>query len=129
MTEPHDWDDDEREVMADLAPHVAALRERHAGDPPLEMLAAARGQALPDEWQAEMDEHLRASRWSRAIPSRRPAQYQGRVPSTEPSMPASRTPAGCSCPRAAAKPANGMISSEGMGGNTFSSSIRATMPA
>jgi hypothetical protein len=43
-------------------------------------------------------------------------------------MPASTTPTMLSSPRAAVNPASGMISSEGIGGKTFSASIRKAMP-
>jgi hypothetical protein len=43
-------------------------------------------------------------------------------------VPAATTSSGLSSPRAATKPANGMISSEGSGGKRFSASISSTMP-
>jgi hypothetical protein len=55
------------------------------------------------------------------------AQYQGRAPSSEPATAAARTPRGLSSPRADTNPANGSTSSDGMGGNTFSSSISNAM--
>lgn len=62
-----DWDAAERAALAGLEPQIETMRARHAGDPPLDVLYAARHDVLPGEWQAQVDAHLRASAWSRAL--------------------------------------------------------------
>lgn len=61
------WDRDEREALEPLEDELATLRERHANDPPLELLRAADADALPPDLQARMSEHLAGSDWSRAL--------------------------------------------------------------
>ena len=67
-------------------------------------------------------------RLSRASPSARPAKYHSERPASEPAVPASTTSTRLSSPRAAVKPASGMISSDGIGGNTFSANISSATP-
>lgn len=68
MTAPHDdWDDEERALLERLEDDLDAVRLRHAGDPPVDVIAAASGDALPPEWQALVQAHLDASPWSRAM--------------------------------------------------------------
>lgn len=68
MTAPHDdWDDEERALLERLEDDLDAVRLRHAGAPPLDVLAAAAGDALPPEWQAVVQTHLDASPWSRTM--------------------------------------------------------------
>jgi hypothetical protein len=68
MTAPKDdWDEDEREALGGLEGELGKLRERHADDPPLEVLRAAQGDALPPELQASVARHLSESAWSRAL--------------------------------------------------------------
>lgn len=68
MTAPRDdWDEDEREALDGLRDELAALRARHANDPPLELLRAARSDALPPKLQASVSQHLSESGWSRAL--------------------------------------------------------------
>src|SRR5579872_2323773 len=68
MTTPTDgWDRDEREALAPLQDELRALRERHANDPPLEVLRAAKADALPPDLQARISDHLVDSPWSRAL--------------------------------------------------------------
>jgi hypothetical protein len=62
-----DWDEAEREALAGLEDQVESMRRRHAGDPRLDVLHAARLDVLPGEWQAEVDAHLANSSWSRAL--------------------------------------------------------------
>jgi TolA-binding protein len=68
MTTPlDDWDDEEREAFALLHDQLEGLRGRHASAPPLDLLAAARGGALPEDWQARVDAHLGGSAWSQTL--------------------------------------------------------------
>ena len=62
-----DWDLDERDALAGLSDELEAIRRRHGADPPLELLRAARAEALPDDLQAEVARHLSTSAWSRAL--------------------------------------------------------------
>ena len=62
-----DLDRDERAALEGLEPELAALQARHAGDPPVDMLRAAREGVLPDEWQAQVSTHLAESEWSRVL--------------------------------------------------------------
>lgn len=68
MTSRHmDWDDDEREALDPLAADLEDARERHRHDPPLDVLRAARAEALPETLQQQTIEHLASSTWSRAL--------------------------------------------------------------
>jgi hypothetical protein len=68
MKQPADgWDRDEREALEPVADEIAALRERHANDPPLDLLRAAHADALPPDLQARVSDHLTESAWSRAL--------------------------------------------------------------
>jgi hypothetical protein len=68
MKEPADgWDLDEREALEPVADEIAALRERHANDPPLDVLRAAHADALPPDLQSRVSDHLTDSAWSRAL--------------------------------------------------------------
>lgn len=68
MKEPADgWDLDEREALEPVAGEIAALRARHANDPSLELLRAARADALPSDLQGPVSDHLTQSAWSRAL--------------------------------------------------------------
>jgi hypothetical protein len=62
-----DWDDEEREALAPVARELAAMRARHAGDPPLDLLRAAGADALPEALQGPTRAHLESSAWSRAL--------------------------------------------------------------
>ena len=62
-----DWDGDERETLDGLEAELAEIRRRHQDDPSLAMLRAAAGDALPQDLQARVDNHLRDSAWSRTI--------------------------------------------------------------
>jgi len=66
-SEHDDWDDEERETLETLKGQIAAISRRHAGDPPLDLLMAARAGVLPDGIQKEMEAHLGRSAWSRAL--------------------------------------------------------------
>lgn len=66
-THPDDIDREERDALAGLEEQLEALRDRHRGDPPLELLRAARADALPSELQDAAGEHLSKSEWSRAL--------------------------------------------------------------
>lgn len=68
MTTPRDgWDSDERNALDGFEEELAELRARHASDPSIELLRAADADALPEELQAEVTDHLRKSAWSRAL--------------------------------------------------------------
>lgn len=64
---PDDWDQDEREALAGFADQLETIRRRHSGNPSIEMLRAARAEALPDELQASVSTHLSQNAWSRAL--------------------------------------------------------------
>lgn len=66
-TRPNDWDRDERDALEGLGDQLDAIRRRHQDDPPLELLRAASGDALPGELQAAVSQHLADSSWSRAL--------------------------------------------------------------
>jgi hypothetical protein len=63
----NDWDGREREALAAFREEFEALRERHRGDPPIEILRAARAGALPDALQGAAASHLEQNSWSRAL--------------------------------------------------------------
>jgi hypothetical protein len=67
VTSSRDWDDLEREALAPVERELAALRARHGDDPPLDLLRAARADALPDALQRSTIAHLESSAWSRAL--------------------------------------------------------------
>jgi hypothetical protein len=62
-----DWEPDELEAVADLRDQLDALRARHAGDPPLALLRAARGEALPEPLQASVHQQLSNGKWNQAL--------------------------------------------------------------
>jgi len=66
-THPDDIDREEREALAGLENQLDAVRERHRDDPPLELLRAARADALPSELQETVGRHLSGSEWSRTL--------------------------------------------------------------
>jgi hypothetical protein len=66
-TPSNDWDRDEREALQPFQEELWALQDRHAGDPPLERLRAAKADALPADLQASTTGHLSGSRWSRVL--------------------------------------------------------------
>jgi len=66
-THDGDWDPEERDALKNLAEELDALRARHAGDPPLELLRAARHDGLPDELQTGIARHLSENAWSRTL--------------------------------------------------------------
>jgi hypothetical protein len=68
MSRPRDdWDADEQDALEGLEDALADIRQRHADDPPLELLRAGAADALPPELQARVDAHLENSPWSRAL--------------------------------------------------------------
>jgi hypothetical protein len=68
MKAPADrWDREEREALEPVTADLAALRARHAGDPPLALLRAAQADALPPDLQTRVSAHLAESAWSRAL--------------------------------------------------------------
>jgi hypothetical protein len=66
-TDRDDWDREERQALAGLEDQIDAMRRRHVSDPRLEMLRAARADALPEDLQASVAEHLEASAMSRTL--------------------------------------------------------------
>ncbi len=66
-TNPDDWEQDEQQALQGLEDQLAIIRRRHAGNPPIELLRAARAEALPDELQASVTTHLSQNAWSRAL--------------------------------------------------------------
>jgi hypothetical protein len=61
------WTNDEQALVDTLRGELAALRSEHAGAPPLDVLRAARAEALPPEVQAAAARHLDANPWDRAL--------------------------------------------------------------
>lgn len=66
-TDRHDWDREEREALAGLEDQLDAMRRRHVDDPPIEMLRAAHADALPEDLQTPLSDHLAASAMSRTL--------------------------------------------------------------
>ena len=66
-TDRHDWDREERQALAGLEDQIDAMRRRHVGAPPFELLRAAQADALPDDLQTSVSEHLAASAMSRTL--------------------------------------------------------------
>jgi hypothetical protein len=60
-------DAEERDALARLGPELGVLRTRHAQDPAVELLRAARAGVLPEDVQARADRYLAESRWSRTL--------------------------------------------------------------
>lgn len=68
MKPPADgWDREEREALEGLQQEIEAARVRHAGDPPVDLLRAARAGALPEDLQAATERRLATDPWSRAL--------------------------------------------------------------
>jgi hypothetical protein len=61
------WDRDERDAVDALRTDLEAVQARHADDPPLGLLRAARADALPEPLQENVADHLARSAWSRAL--------------------------------------------------------------
>jgi len=61
------WDRDERDVLDAIGPALNDLQTRHAGDPPIELLRAARADVLPGELGSDASRLLETSRWNRAL--------------------------------------------------------------
>jgi len=66
-TDRDDWDREERQALAGLEDQIDAMRRRHAGDPPIELLRAARAEVLPEDLQTSVSEHIAASAMSRTL--------------------------------------------------------------
>lgn len=66
-TDRDDWDREEGQALAGLEAQLDAMRRRHAGDPPIELLRAARADVLPEDLQTAVSEHLAASAMSRTL--------------------------------------------------------------
>jgi hypothetical protein len=60
-------DAEERDALARLDSELAVLRARHAHDPAVELLLAARAGVLPEGVQERMERYLATSRWSRTL--------------------------------------------------------------
>jgi hypothetical protein len=61
------WDADERETLEDIEPLIDELRSRHAADPSIDVLRAARAGVLPEEVQRRVSQQLEDSAWNRAL--------------------------------------------------------------
>jgi hypothetical protein len=66
-TQDRDWDPEERDALKNVTEELDALRARHASDPLLELLRAARSEGLPEELQDSIGRHLSENAWSRAM--------------------------------------------------------------
>jgi len=66
-TDRHDWDREERQALDGLEDQIDAMRRRHVGAPPFELLRAAQSDALPEDLQTSISEHLAASAMSRTL--------------------------------------------------------------
>lgn len=64
---PDGWDPDEREALDALQPDLDALQARHPTVPPMDLLRAARHDALPAELQARAERRLSEDAWARAL--------------------------------------------------------------
>ena len=67
MSTPPDWDQDEQQSFTGLEDQIEAIRQRHAADPPIDLLRAARADVLPAAEQARVMSHLESSEWSRTL--------------------------------------------------------------
>jgi hypothetical protein len=61
------WDRDERDAIEALGKQLTELQDRHAGDPSVDLLRAAHGEALPEPMQEYGRQHLANSPWSRTL--------------------------------------------------------------
>jgi hypothetical protein len=66
-TDRHDWDREDRQALAGLEDQIDAMRRRHVGAPPFELLRAAQADALPEDLQTSVSAHLAASAMSRTL--------------------------------------------------------------
>jgi len=68
MKPPADgWDRDEREMIEGLQDELTSLQARHRAEPPIDLLRAARHDALPPDLQAAATQRLSNDTWSRAL--------------------------------------------------------------
>ena len=68
MKQPPDgWEPDEREALDELQPELDAVQTRHPALPPIDMLRAARHDALPADLQAKVERHLSEDAWARTL--------------------------------------------------------------
>ena len=68
MKTPADgWDPEERDALRELEPELEALQRRHAADPPVELLVAARAGVLPEDVQRDAEQHLADDEWARTL--------------------------------------------------------------
>jgi TolA-binding protein len=49
MTSRDDWDAEEKDALAGLEDQLAIMRRRQAADPPVDLVAAARAEAIPEQ--------------------------------------------------------------------------------
>jgi hypothetical protein len=61
------WDRDEQETLRELEASLEQLRDRHAAEPPVELLRAAAADVLPAEVQERVARRIDESEWSRAL--------------------------------------------------------------
>jgi hypothetical protein len=62
-----DWDREEQEALDAFTSELDDLRARHAADPPIDVLRAAREDAVPADVRDRALGHLERSRWSRTL--------------------------------------------------------------
>jgi hypothetical protein len=68
MKPPTDgWDRDERDAIDELQDELTPLQARHRSDLPIDLLSAARHDALPPDLQAAAERRLADDAWSRAL--------------------------------------------------------------
>ena len=68
MKTPADgWDPEERDALRELEPELEALQRRHAADPPVELLVAARASVLPEDVRRDAEQHLADDEWARTL--------------------------------------------------------------
>jgi hypothetical protein len=61
------WDAAEREALKALGLEFELVRRRHAADPPLDLLQAARAEVLPEPLQHDAARHLEQDPWTRTL--------------------------------------------------------------
>jgi hypothetical protein len=61
------WDADERDALDAIEPLVDELQVRHAGDPSIELLRAARAGVLPEDVERRVSQQLDDNPWNRAL--------------------------------------------------------------
>ena len=68
MTSHDDWDADEKEALSGLEDQLAVMRRRQAADPPIDLIAAARSETLPEQPLDSVTEQRVWARIGRELP-------------------------------------------------------------